>query len=373
MRLLFLKNMKLKTPIEIIGQGAVGPFGCGIDPLLSHHELKPELFESLKCGTAAPSPFFPTTSALGCDLVAPTQPRAAVLHSKNKHVLRCKIPPEQSARWQKEPRLRRASLISLFMVEAAVQACAELSPEERKSVGIISSYFTGSIIYTRRFFSDVVESGQRFASPMFFPETVFNSPTSHLANILGSSGPCYSIVGDESAFVNAITIAACWMQRGIAKHVLVLGAEELEPIVVEAFVNSRWIRPNGNFVPSEGAGALLLQLGTSSDRVKITEIHEGFGYRNRNEARKAAFKCVGQTSTTKHVFKTAQKNWFRSIEEEVHLHHGFVGGTQFPYAGEAFTASAAWNTMRAAATLEGQLLLPVWGLNQQCSALLLDR
>jgi hypothetical protein len=45
-----------------------------------------------------------------------------------------------------------------------------------------------------------------------------------------------------------------------------------------------------------------------------------------------------------------------------------------PYRGDAFVASAAWSTIDAAevARREGRrILLPIWGLSGQCSALLL--
>jgi hypothetical protein len=47
---------------------------------------------------------------------------------------------------------------------------------------------------------------------------------------------------------------------------------------------------------------------------------------------------------------------------------------ELAYAGEAFTASAAWDTLRGAHFVTqgwSPLVVPVWGLNQQCSALLL--
>jgi len=47
---------------------------------------------------------------------------------------------------------------------------------------------------------------------------------------------------------------------------------------------------------------------------------------------------------------------------------------QLPYFGEAFAASAAWNTVRAveiARDEQREILLPVWGLNGESSALLL--
>jgi len=113
--------------------------------------------------------------------------------------------------------------------------------------------------------------------------------------------------------------------------------------------------------------------------LRVLAVSEGFPYRNKREARKAAEEVMGagriKYGVPPNVMKTAQNNWFSEIENELHRVHDFTTLPALPYCGEAFTASAAWNTVRAAATvarLGGRLLQPVWGLNEQCSALLLE-
>src|SRR5579871_838605 len=76
---------------------------------------------------------------------------------------------------------------------------------------------------TRRFFEGVAKNGRRFASPNVFPETVFNSPTSHVAAVLGATGPCYSLVGDDAAWVSALDVASCWLANGSVEYALVIG------------------------------------------------------------------------------------------------------------------------------------------------------
>ena len=53
------------------------------------------------------------------------------------------------------------------------------------AIALIFAVSNGGVIYTKRFYHDIVESGAQSASPLFFPETVFNAPASHLAAILG--------------------------------------------------------------------------------------------------------------------------------------------------------------------------------------------
>ena len=328
--------------------GAVSPAGIGVEALLAPREIVPE-----------------TIAAFGSGVTWP--------------VFRVNQKQERLARWENEARLRRTSAIALFMLEAAKQALGETRPA---SLGIVAAFGTGAVIPTRRFYENVIKSGPRFASPNIFPETVFNSPTSHIASVLGVSGPCYSVLGDESAWVNAVGIAATWLATDVVEYALVIGAEEFDPIILDAYTKVRWLRRDGPFVPAEGAGALLLRRAGPGEKLQVLAVCEGFPYRNKREARRAAEELVGAAflprpdgqSRDKNVaptiYRSAQHNWFGSIEAELHRAHNFTSPPALPYVGEAFTASAAWHTMRALVA-GGRILQPVWGLNEQCSALLL--
>ena len=277
---------------------------------------------------------------------------------------RVDLKQERLARWQNEARLRRASPISLFMVAAARQALDAAGDVDPARVGIVAAYGTGAVVLSRRFFEGVIKNGQRFASPNLFPETVFNSPTSHLAAVLGVAGPCYSVVGDESAWVNAIGVAATWLANGTVEHALVVGAEEFDPIILDAYAKVRWLRRAGRFVPAEGAGALVLRRPRAGEQAGITSWAEGFTYRNAREARRAAAELVRTKQAG--AVRTAAHNWFAEIEREL-----LPDAPALPYHGNAFTASAAWDTVAALAR-PGATWLPIWGLNEQCSALLLQ-
>ena len=279
---------------------------------------------------------------------------------------------EPLATLQNESRVRRASPITLYMLAAAQQALAAAPVISRERLGIIAAFNTGAIVATRRFFEGVVKAGQRFASPNLFPETVFNSPTSHVAAVLGVAGPCSSLVGDDTAWVNGISMAATWLANGLVEHVLVIGAEELDPIAIDAYQRAGWLSPpvRTGFVASEGAGALLLGRAESGKGLRIAQWTEGFTYRQRSEALSSARECLEQFPTDALRCCNAPHNWFHHIEEQL------PGGKtlSLPYRGDGFVASAAWGTIDAAeaARREGRrILLPVWGLSGQCSALLL--
>lgn len=332
--------MILKTPISICGQGSASARGAS---LFEPSPIPPE--EMDRCG-GRPGKF----PVYRVDLKQP-----------------CYL------QWQQQPRLRRASPVSLFMAEAARQAL-EGRDVDRAKLGIVAAYSGGALIYTRKFFTGVVQEGQRFASPMLFPETVFNSPTSHLASILGVQGPSYSVVGDGSAWINAIGIAACWLALGRVREVLVVGAEEFDSAAAEAYIQARWLRRASGFVPSEGAGAILLRLADPADRIQILGISEGHTFRNKTQAAIAARLSLSAFPGVRHVSRTSQHSWFEPIEKQVHAEESYVSHAPFAYLGEAFAASAAWRTLQAlpwVAQTGHQCVLPIWGLSQQCASLLL--
>ncbi len=98
------------------------------------------------------------------------------------------------------PRLRRSSAISRFAVTAGLAALEDaklkLDAEIAGRTALIFAISNGGVIYTTRFYDEIVESGAQAASPLLFPETVFNAPASHMAAILGITGASYTLVGD---------------------------------------------------------------------------------------------------------------------------------------------------------------------------------
>jgi 3-oxoacyl-[acyl-carrier-protein] synthase II len=279
---------------------------------------------------------------------------------------------EPLATMQNESRVRRASPITLYMLAAAQQALAANPTISRDRLGIVATFNTGAVVATRRFFEGIIKSGQRFASPNVFPETVFNSPTSHVAAVLGVAGPCSSLVGDDTAWIDGISVAATWLANRLVDNVLVIGAEELDPIAIDAYRRAGWLSPPARtgFVPSEGAGALLLGRAESGKELRIAQWTGGFTYRKHADALSAARECLAQFPQGVLRCRNAPHNWFHSIEEQLP-----TGKTlSLPYRGDAFVASAAWSAIDAAEVVrrEGsRILLPVWGLSGQCSALLL--
>jgi hypothetical protein len=277
-------------------------------------------------------------------------------------------------RWQKEPRLRRASPISYFLVEAAEQALAGLDASERAQTGLVVAFSTGCLAYSRRFFEGILRQGQKTASPALFPETVFNSPVSHVAATLRLKGSAYALVGDETAWIAALKTAWLWLEQERVHQVLAMGAEEFDSASLDAYRSAGWLsgqKTNPTFIPSEGAAGLLVRRARPNDSKIISQVEDGFIYQSKIEARVAGRRCLQQFESRQTCYPTARHNWLGDIERELTQGRGFSVGVQ-PYLGEATTASVAWNTLRALSALDTgyhQLLVPVWGSTHQIGAL----
>lgn len=153
-------------------------------------------------------------------------------------------------------RLRRTSPIAHYSVSAALEAlgsdAAKVSSGALR-LGIIYCALTGCVNYSRRFYDEVLKEPST-ASPLLFPETVYNSPASHLAALVGTTAINYTLVGDPGTFIQSLALAADWLTDGRVDACLVIGAEEMDWLTAGAM---RLFEPKTIF--SDGAGALYLR------------------------------------------------------------------------------------------------------------------
>ncbi len=154
------------------------------------------------------------------------------------------------------PRLRRSSAISQYAAGAVIEAlggdaaCAEAGVAR---LGIVLCVMHGCVAYSRRFYDETLRDPAT-ASPLVFPETVFNAPGSHLAALLGTQAINYTLVGDSGTFVQGLALAAQWLEQEEVDGCVVVGAEETDWTTADAFrLFSRKV------LLAEGAGALYLR------------------------------------------------------------------------------------------------------------------
>lgn len=183
----------------------------------------------------------------------------------------------------KHPRLRRSSNVTKFAVTAAHQAIGTERMERMKNrelnIGIILTFLNGCVNYTNRFFSEVL-ADPNFASPILFPETVFNAPASHIAAFLACDGPVYTLIGDPATWFSAMEIADGWIANGLVDGCLILCAEEIDWLTLEGLkLYSR------DIIATEGAAAIYLE-ATPSD-ISLKNLCGPFPYHDSGERRTA--------------------------------------------------------------------------------------
>src|SRR5262249_22138587 len=203
--------------------------------------------------------------------------------------------PESALTGLAHPRLRRASLISRFAAVAGLEALkaagVNVNSQNAGRIALIFAISNGGVIYTKRFYRDVVEMGAQSASPLLFPETVFNAPASHLAAILGVTGITYTVVGDGAVGLLAIKMAEDVMTNEALDYCLVVGTEELDWLLCDAYWRWRFLRSAPPIEPfskqrrgmilSEGAGAIVV---ARKGPITIEAAHPGGCYGKRAEA-----------------------------------------------------------------------------------------
>lgn len=213
------------------------------------------------------------------------------------------VPLETLAALGKNPRLRRSSAISYFTAAAGLAALEDAgikSPAENPArVAVIAAVSSGGVVYTRRFYEIIVEKGASAASPLLFPETVYNAPASHLAALLGINGVTYTLVGDSSVGIAALNLGAQLLETGQADHCLVVGAEEVDWVLCEGYRTWRFVtdkpeialfaRPPVGTLLAEGAAAVVLG---RDGPVRLRRIHPGVPFFNTSGAGKAASQVL---------------------------------------------------------------------------------
>jgi 3-oxoacyl-(acyl-carrier-protein) synthase len=345
--------------IFITGTGWITPLGAALD----------EVWDGIRAGTPAPAKELPGPSG------------------RNPHFA-ATVPPKLVDTVARNPRLRRSSNISLFAAAAALAALGDagLEPAALRNCAIILSVSDGGVIYTRKFYDQVVREGS--GSPLLFPETVYNAPGSHIAALLGMDGITYTLVGDASAGLSAIALGVELLTSGQVDHCLVVGAEEADWILGEAYrkwrlssaTPSMEIGSNRGALIADGAAAIVLSHKASGSPVRLQAVTPGVPFFRRSQAAPsmaAALAELPQGISPTQVISSANGTFVDAAEQAAIKDAYGDLPTIFPKVslGDAFGASALIQIVCAVQSLRrepsGPILVPVLGLNHQAAAALI--
>lgn len=360
--------------LRIAGMGWVTPLGSGVSAV----------WERLLAGERA---------------MATTVERS--VHPRTYQAFR--VPADACAKAPAHPRLRRSSAISRFAATAGLAALEdadfELDPDLAQRTAIIFAVSNGGVVYTTRFYHEVVESGAQAASPLLFPETVFNAPASHLAAILGITGASYTIVGDGAVGVLAVKMAEDLMEDPTIDQCLVVAAEEADWLLCDAYSRWRLLRkeppievfaqkPRGTLL-SEGAGALLVtraanEAGSANAVISIEQVVAGGNFSRQGEAAERVEEVFARLKPCgdEVVIASANGTFIDAAERAALQAHCPAASVFAPKAalGDSVGASSMWQVICAGMALKTarlpqesirhrRAIVSACGLNQQVAGL----
>jgi 3-oxoacyl-[acyl-carrier-protein] synthase II len=287
----------------------------------------------------------------------------------------------------RQPRLRRSSAISYFAVAAGLAAIEHaglaVTPEFAAGTALIFAIGDGGVVYTRRFYEQIVKQGANAASPLLFPETVHNAPASHLAAQLGIDGPSYTLVGDATVGLTALKLAEQLLDLGAVERCVVVGCEELDWVLCEAYRDWRLAAspsdPTRGALLAEGAAALVVTREGSRAGLSI---HDGVPFFRRNEAAPALATVLSELikgGPLDAIMSCGNGTFIDQAEASALAKLGCNAPLHFPKRtfGEAIGASALLQIVAATCAIEvggaQRVLVPVLGWNQQASGAVVFR
>jgi 3-oxoacyl-(acyl-carrier-protein) synthase len=277
-------------------------------------------------------------------------------------------PPASRPSFLAHARLRRTSPISHHVVAAALEALgADASKINSLRVGIIVCVMSGCVNYSRRFYDEVLRDPAT-ASPLIFPETVFNAPSSHLASLLGSTALNYTLVGDPGTFFQGLALAAQWLASEELDGCLVVGAEELDWLTADAYrLFSREI------IVADGAGAVYITKNSMRQGVRLACVTDAHLFHDRPSRIQAALRMRADlpAGNSRELLCDSRTGIAELDRGETKAWNSWPGQRVSPkiVLGEGLAAASAWQVVGAIEALRERecdaALVSVVGCNQQ--------
>jgi 3-oxoacyl-(acyl-carrier-protein) synthase len=327
------------TRIAIKGWGAVSPAGWGTE----------SLWAGLKNHTK----------------ISPT----IITHPITKQTIQTQQPPAPNPRpaFFQHPRLRRSTYLTQYSVGVVFEALTQAARLQRlpERLGLIVCMFCGGVQYTQRFYAETLQNPAT-ASPLLFPETVFNATASHIAATLNTSPLTYTLLGDPATFLEGLALAADWLLDDTVDGCLVVGAEE-----------SNWLLSEGLFLfdrhlmPACGAGALYLERQDQDRASMELDLVTDVALYLQNQDRISAMKKVRTQLPNTGLLVDGLQSVRKTDRAEELVWKNWTGPRLSPkkMLGEGLMAASAWQCVTACEALrqgyESSALINVAGCNQK--------
>ena len=278
--------------------------------------------------------------------------------------------PQPRPSFLANPRLRRTSPITQYAVASALEALGANASEFSsggKRLGIIFCAMTGCVNYSRRFYDEALRDPAT-ASPLVFPETVFNAPASHIAALLGTTAINYTIVGDPGTYLQGLALGADWLVENKVDGCLVIGAEEIDWLTADAYrLFARQI------VLADGAGCVFLSRDNAAEtNVELSTITDSHLFLNEQDRNCAALKMASELRTASAEILCDSRTGVKKIDlAEVHAWSNWNHPRLSPKTilGEGLAAASAWQCIAGVDAItqkkHASAIVSVVGCNQQ--------
>ncbi len=289
--------------------------------------------------------------------------------------------------WVKHSRMRRTTAAARHAVGAAMEA---LGPERLAAAqsgawktGVIFCTTNGCVQFSRRFFAEAL-ADPALASPILFPETVYNAPASHIAALAGSPEINCTLVGDSSQFLRGMDMGAQWLEDEEVDAVLVVAAEELDWLTDEALLVF-----DKDGATAEGAAAVLMEKGQGPKKegqgVQLLGVTESWTYGNGTNLTAAAIQIrreLGEMLTEDEATVLLCNGLGAAPRADAAERAAWKGwkGRQLrlrPVVGEAYGVTAGWQTVLACESIargdSTQVAISAVGLTEQAVGAVLGR
>jgi hypothetical protein len=261
------------------------------------------------------------------------------------------------------PRFRRTSPLTVFAAAAALEALGTRAKE--RLLGIVFCVTGGCVQFSRRFYDETWRDPTK-ASPLIFPETVFNAPSSHLSALLESPAINYTCVGDPATVLQAVAIAADWLADGKVDDCLVIAAEESDWLMSDAYRHF-----SRSVICAEGAGAMLLSAEPAAVELeRITDARLYLTLREQAVAVRDVRGALGEDARDRILCDSQSGVPGRDKPEmETWADWRRIRMSPKKILGEGLAAGAAWQCVAAIDALQqeadGAAILSVAGTHEQ--------
>jgi 3-oxoacyl-(acyl-carrier-protein) synthase len=325
-------------------------------------------------GIGAVTPLGPTALQTWLPLCQEQQaPRRHIANAvAGRNYFACTVPGKFVSEAARQPRLRRSGTISLLGAAAGFDALADAGVKPggglSDRIAVVFAICSGGINYTRRLYHEIVTQGANAASPLLFPETVYNAAASHLAALLDVDGQSYTLVGDSSIGLSALHFATeLLIMQPELDRCLVVGTEEADWLLSDAFASWRMATNQDRFevygrtygtIFGEGAAAVLIG---RTGALEISRSSPGLPFFSVRDSESVAAELFGSLLTEEPpevIVSSANGTFADEVECKVfgQLSPFIPVYAPKPAVGEALGASALFQVAVAGLALRHQQL-----------------